>query len=49
MLRSQKDHSYQLAEAQRITEIVCVQNSYNLVRRSDDVFIDALAKYGNGK
>jgi pyridoxine 4-dehydrogenase len=34
----------QLAEAQRITEIVCVQNFYNVARRSDDKFIDDLAK-----
>ena len=36
----------QLQEAQRITEIVCVQNFYNVARRSDDVFVDALAKQG---
>ena len=36
----------QLAEAQRITEIVCVQNFYNVARRSDDAFIDALAQQG---
>jgi pyridoxine 4-dehydrogenase len=35
-----------LAEAQRITEIVCVQNFHNLTRRGDDAFIDALAKQG---
>ena len=34
----------QLAEAQKITEIVCVQNLYNLAHRSDDAFIDNLAK-----
>ena len=33
----------QLAEAQRITEIVCIQNFYNLAYRKDDAFIDALA------
>ena len=33
----------QLAEAQRITEIVCIQNFYNLAHRKDDAFIDALA------
>ena len=33
----------QLAEGQRITEIVCVQNQYNLAHRDDDAFIDALA------
>src|SRR5205823_1748083 len=36
----------QLAEAQKITEIVCVQNLYNLAHRSDDAFIDNLAKQG---
>jgi pyridoxine 4-dehydrogenase len=34
----------QLAEAQRITEIVCVQNFYNLAQRNDDGFVDDLAK-----
>ena len=34
----------QLAEAQAITEIVCVQNFYNVAHREDDGFIDALAK-----
>ena len=36
----------QLAEAQTITEIVCVQNFYNVAHRSDDEFIDDLAKQG---
>ena len=36
----------QLAEAQAITEIVCIQNFYNLAQRSDDEFIDALAAQG---
>ena len=36
----------QLVEAQTITEIVCVQNFYNLAHRSDDEFIDDLAKRG---
>ena len=36
----------QLAEAQRITDIVCIQNFYNVAQRSDDVFIDDLAKQG---
>jgi len=36
----------QLAEAQKITEIVCVQNLYNVVHRNDDAFIDALAQQG---
>jgi pyridoxine 4-dehydrogenase len=36
----------QLAEGQRITEIVCVQNFYNVSHRSDDGFIEDLAKQG---
>jgi aryl-alcohol dehydrogenase-like predicted oxidoreductase len=36
----------QLAEAQGISEIVCVQNFYNVARRADDGFIDALAAHG---
>jgi pyridoxine 4-dehydrogenase len=36
----------QLAEAQKITEIVCVQNLYNVANRNDDAFIDNLAKQG---
>ena len=36
----------QLAEAQTITEIVCVQNLYNLAHRNDDDFIDDLAGQG---
>jgi pyridoxine 4-dehydrogenase len=36
----------QLAEAQTITEIVCIQNFYNVARRTDDAFIDALAAQG---
>jgi pyridoxine 4-dehydrogenase len=36
----------QLAEAQRITDIVCVQNNYNLAHRHDDALIDQLAKQG---
>jgi len=36
----------QLAEAQTITEIVCVQNQYNLAHREDDAFIDDLAQQG---
>jgi aryl-alcohol dehydrogenase-like predicted oxidoreductase len=36
----------QFREAQRITEIVCVQNFYNVAQRSDDAFIDALAQQG---
>jgi pyridoxine 4-dehydrogenase len=36
----------QLAEAQTITDIVCVQNLYNVAHRNDDAFIDDLAKQG---
>lgn len=36
----------QLAEAQNITEIVCVQNFYNVAHRNDDVFIQDLASQG---
>lgn len=36
----------QVAEAQTITDIVCVQNHYNLVHRGDDALIDALAAQG---
>jgi pyridoxine 4-dehydrogenase len=36
----------QLAEAQRITEIVCIQNLYNVAHRNDDDFIDSLAQQG---
>ncbi len=35
-----------MAEAQAITEIVCVQNFYNVAQRSDDAFIDDLAAQG---
>jgi aryl-alcohol dehydrogenase-like predicted oxidoreductase len=34
----------QLKEAQTITDIVCVQNFYNVAHRSDDAFIDDLAR-----
>jgi diketogulonate reductase-like aldo/keto reductase len=34
----------QIAEARRITPIVCVQNMYNLVQRTDDALIDDLAR-----
>jgi pyridoxine 4-dehydrogenase len=34
----------QFAEARAVTEIVCVQNQYNLAHRGDDAFIDQLAK-----
>jgi pyridoxine 4-dehydrogenase len=36
----------QLAEAQAITHIVCVQNNYNLAHRHDDILIDSLARQG---
>ena len=36
----------QIAEGQRICEIVCVQNYYNLAHRTDDALIDALAGRG---
>jgi pyridoxine 4-dehydrogenase len=36
----------QVAEAQKITEIVCVQNFYNVAQRSDEGLIDELAKQG---
>src|SRR5208282_1296618 len=33
----------QLAEAEAITEIVCIQNLYNVANRQDDGFVDDLA------
>jgi aryl-alcohol dehydrogenase-like predicted oxidoreductase len=36
----------QVAEGRRITEIVCVQNHYNLIHREDDALIDDLARDG---
>jgi aryl-alcohol dehydrogenase-like predicted oxidoreductase len=36
----------QVAEAQAITEIVCVQNNYNLAYRHDDALIEDLARQG---
>lgn len=38
--------SAQVAEARRITPIVCVQNQYNLVQREDDALVDELAGEG---
>jgi aryl-alcohol dehydrogenase-like predicted oxidoreductase len=35
----------QVAEAQAITEVVCVQNNYNLAHRDDDTLIDDLARH----
>lgn len=37
---------WQFTEAQKITEIVCVQNLYNVAHRNDDAFIDTLAMQG---
>ncbi len=39
-------HPGQLAEARKITEIVCVQNLYNVAHRNDDGFIADLAEQG---
>lgn len=36
----------QIAEAQRIAPVVCVQNQYNLAHRDDDGLIDVLGKQG---
>ncbi|MDQ6634284.1 MAG: aldo/keto reductase family oxidoreductase [Gemmatimonadota bacterium] len=36
----------QVAEAQTITDVVCVQNNYNLAHRHDDAMIDDLARQG---
>jgi aryl-alcohol dehydrogenase-like predicted oxidoreductase len=36
----------QVAEARAITDIVCVQNNYNLAHRHDDALIDDLARQG---
>jgi aryl-alcohol dehydrogenase-like predicted oxidoreductase len=36
----------QLAEAQRIAPVVCVQNQFNLAHREDDAFVDALGAQG---
>ncbi|KYO51308.1 oxidoreductase (plasmid) [Tistrella mobilis] len=36
----------QVAEAQRIAPVVCVQNHYNLVHRADDALVDRLADQG---
>jgi pyridoxine 4-dehydrogenase len=38
--------SRQVAEAQGIARIVCVQNQYNLVQREDDALVDELAAQG---
>jgi pyridoxine 4-dehydrogenase len=36
----------QLTEAQSLTDIVCIQNFYNVAHRNDDGFIDDLARQG---
>lgn len=36
----------QVAEAQRIVPIACVQNQYNLAHRADDALIDSLTRQG---
>jgi pyridoxine 4-dehydrogenase len=36
----------QIAEAQSIAPVVCVQNFYNLAHRTDDALVDSLAKQG---
>ena len=36
----------QLAEAQAIAPVVCVQNLYNIARRSDDALVDETARQG---
>jgi pyridoxine 4-dehydrogenase len=36
----------QVEQARALTEIVCVQNHYNLAHRGDDALIDTLAKLG---
>ncbi|BCG79177.1 aldo/keto reductase family oxidoreductase [Mesorhizobium sp. 113-3-3] len=38
--------STQIAQGRSITEIVCVQNQYNIAHRDDDALIDALAADG---
>jgi pyridoxine 4-dehydrogenase len=36
----------QVAEAQAIADVVCVQNNYNLAHRDDDALVDDLARQG---
>lgn len=36
----------QVAEAQAISDVVCVQNNYNLAHRHDDALIDDLVRQG---
>ena len=37
---------WQYDDAKKIAPIVCVQNEYNLAKRKDDAFVDALAREG---
>jgi len=39
-------NSEQIAEAQEIAPVVCVQNFYNIANRQDDALIDSLAEQG---
>ncbi len=36
----------QIAEAQALTDVVCVQNNFNLAQREDDALIDDLSRQG---
>ncbi len=36
----------QIAEGRKISDIVCVQNHYNVAHRADDALIDELARHG---
>ncbi|MEG7464866.1 oxidoreductase, partial [Enterobacter hormaechei] len=36
----------QVAEAQKMVSVVCVQNMYNVVNRGDDALVDSLAQQG---
>lgn len=36
----------QFADAEKIADIVCVQNFFNIAQREDDAFVDELAKQG---
>jgi aryl-alcohol dehydrogenase-like predicted oxidoreductase len=36
----------QMAEAQKLAPVVCVQNSYNVAQRGDDAFVDSCAAQG---
>src|ERR1700679_3975528 len=36
----------QLAETEKITPVICIQNMYNVANRNDDAFIDHLASRG---